>query len=213
MAIAFVTEKDFEREVIRSPIPVLVAFVAAWSAPCKSLAPVLESYAVEVEGKAKVVKVDSDAAPRLADMLRVQNLPTLYVFHQGRPVNAVQGASKREQLAALLEPVLPRPEGAVKAKELAQLLKERQVVAIDTREATAFGRARIPGSKNMPLGEIEGRLAELHMLGADPILYCRSGDKSKELADKLASQGVPVGFLEGGFLLWEAEQLPIERPD
>ena len=101
MAIAFVTEKDFEREVIRSPIPVLVAFVAAWSAPCKSLAPVLESYAVEVEGKAKVVKVDSDAAPRLADMLRVQNLPTLYVFHQGRPVNAVQGASKREQLESL----------------------------------------------------------------------------------------------------------------
>jgi len=211
MPVPVVSEKDFEREVIRSPIPVLVAFTAAWSAPCKVLDPVLEAYAREIEGKAKVVKVDADTAPRLADMLRVQNLPTLYVFAQGRPVNAAQGASKREQLAALMDPVLPRPEGAIKARELAQLLKERQVSAVDTREATAFGRAHIPGAINMPLEEIEGRLAELHMLGADPILYCRSGDRSKELADKLAAQGVPVGFLEGGFLHWEAEQLPIER--
>lgn len=211
MPVPVVSEKDFEREVIRAPLPVLVAFTAAWSAPCKALDPVLEAYAREVEGKAKVVKVDADTAPRLADMLRVQNLPTLYVFAQGRPVNAAQGASKREQLAALMDPVLPRPEGAIKARELAQLLKERQVAAVDTREATAFGRAHIPGAINMPLDEIETRLAELHMLGADPILYCRSGDKSKELADKLAAQGVPVGFLEGGFLHWEAEQLPIER--
>jgi thioredoxin 1 len=212
MAVPVVSEKDFERDVIRSPLPVLVAFTAARSAPCKALDPVLEAYAREVADKAKVVKVDADASPRLADMLRVQNLPTLYVFSQGRPVNAAQGATKREQLVALLEPALPRPEGAVKARELAQLLKEKQVAAVDTREASAFGRAHIPGAINMPLEELEGRLAELHMLGADPILYCRSGDRSKEMADKLAAQGVPVGFLEGGFLLWEAEQLPIERP-
>jgi thioredoxin 1/putative thioredoxin len=211
MAIPVVSEKDFEREVIHAQLPVLVVFTATWSAPCKALDPVLDAYAREVEGKAKIVKVDADASPRLADMLRVQNLPTLYVFSGGRPVNAAQGASKREQLAALLDPVLPRPEGAIKARELAQLLKDRQVAAVDTREASAFGRAHIPGAINMPLDEIEGRLAELHMLGADPILYCRSGDKSKDLADKLAAQGVPVGFLEGGFLHWEAEQLPIER--
>jgi thioredoxin-like negative regulator of GroEL len=213
MPIPFVTEKEFEKEVLRASVPVLVVFVAKWSAPCKALDPVLEAYALEVEGKAKVVKVDSDAAPRLADMLRVQNLPTLFVFVQGRPANAVQGASKREQLAALLDPFLPRPEGAIKPRELAQLLKEKQVVAVDTREANAFGRAHVPGAINMPLEEIEGRLAELHMLGAEPVLYCRSGDRSKDLADKLSAQGVPVGFLEGGFLLWEAEQLPIERPD
>jgi thioredoxin-like negative regulator of GroEL len=211
MAIPVVSEKDFERDVIRSPLPVLVVFSAAWSAPCKSLDPVLDAYALEVEGKAKVVKVDADASPRLADMLKVQNLPTLYVFAGGRPVNAAQGASKREQLAALLDPHLPRPEGAVKARELAQLLKERQVAAVDTREATAYARAHIPGAINMPLEGLESRLAELHMLGGDPILYCRSGDRSKDMADKLAAQGVPVGFLEGGFLHWEAEQLPIER--
>ncbi|MFO0763134.1 MAG: rhodanese-like domain-containing protein, partial [Byssovorax sp.] len=89
----------------------------------------------------------------------------------------------------------------------------RQVVAVDTRDARSYERARIPGAANLPLEEIEGRLAELHMLPGEPILYCRSGDKSKELAEKLAAEGMPVGFLEGGFLAWEAEALPIERPD
>jgi thioredoxin 1/putative thioredoxin len=65
----------------------------------------------------------------------------------------------------------------------------------------------------MPLEELEGRLAELHMLPGAPVLYCRGGDKTKDLAAKLAEGGMPVAFLEGGFLAWEAEALPIERPD
>ena len=63
----------------------------------------------------------------------------------------------------------------------------------------------------MPIEEIELRLAELHMLQQQPVLYCRGGDKTKELAAKLAEQGLPVAFLEGGLLAWEAEGLPIER--
>lgn len=213
MAIPVVTEKDFEREVIRSPIPVLVEFFARNSAACQRLEPELQAYAVEVEGKAKVVKVDSDASPRLAEMLRVQTLPTLYVFVDGQLAQAASGASKREDLRQFMDRFLPRAEGAIKARELAPLLKEKQVAAIDTREERAFGRAHIPGAIHMPLTEIEGRLAELHMLGAEPVLYCRTGHESKDLADKLTAQGVPVGFLEGGFLAWEAELLPVERPD
>jgi len=51
------------------------------------------------------------------------------------------------------------------------------------------------------------------MLGAPPVLYCRSGDRTKELSAKLAEQGVGTAFLEGGLLAWEAAGLPIERPD
>jgi thioredoxin 1/putative thioredoxin len=51
------------------------------------------------------------------------------------------------------------------------------------------------------------------MLPAEPVLYCRGGDQSKELATRLASEGTPVAFLEGGVLAWEAEGLPVERPD
>jgi len=49
------------------------------------------------------------------------------------------------------------------------------------------------------------------MLTGQPVLYCRSGDKTKDMAEKLAEQGVPVAFLEGGLLAWEAEGHPIER--
>jgi thioredoxin 1/putative thioredoxin len=84
---------------------------------------------------------------------------------------------------------------------------------VDTREAAAFRRAHLPGAVNMPLEEIRTRLAELHMLPGAPVLYCRSGDKTKDLAQELAGQGMPVSFLDGGLLAWEAASLPIERPD
>lgn len=51
------------------------------------------------------------------------------------------------------------------------------------------------------------------MLPGAPVLYCRSGDKTKDLAQELAGQGMPVSFLDGGLLAWEAASLPIERPD
>ena len=100
----------------------------------------------------------------------------------------------------------------LKPAEVLQLLRAGAIVPIDTRDPSAFGRAHLPGAKNMPIEEIEGRLAELHMLAGQPVLYCRSGDKTKEMAEKLADQGVPVAFLEGGLLGWEAEGLPIEKP-
>lgn len=213
MAVPTISEQDFEREVLRSELPVLIDFTADWCAPCKTVAPEVDAVARELEGKAKVVKIDIDKSKRIATMLRVQAVPTFMVFFKGRPVAGDQGVLKRNKLRELVEPFLPRAEGAVRAVELAQLLQQRQVVAVDTRDASSYGRARIPGAAHIPLEELENRLAELHMLPGAPILYCRSGDKTKEVADKLAEAGVPVGFLEGGLLAWEAEHLPIERPD
>lgn len=213
MALPVVSEQQFEQEVLRSEVPVLVDFYADWCAPCKTVAPEVEALSHELGDKAKVVKVDIDQSKRLATMLRIQSVPTFMVFHQGRPVAAEQGVVQRRQLRDMIEPFLPRAEGAVKAVELAQLIQQGQAVAIDTRDASSFGRAHIPGAKHMAQEEIEGRLAELHMLPGAPILYCRSGGQTKELATKLAESGVPVGFLEGGFLAWEADQLPIEQPD
>jgi thioredoxin 1/putative thioredoxin len=213
MPLPVIAEQDFEREVLRSELPVLIDFYADWCAPCKTVQPEVEAVAHELEGKAKVVKIDIDKSKRLAQTLRIQSVPTFMVFYKGRPVAGDQGVLRRKQLREMIEPFLPRAEGALRAPELAQLIREGQVVAVDTREARSYDRARIPGAAHIPLEEIEGRLAELHMLAGAPILYCRSGDKTKEMAEKLADAGVPVGFLEGGFLAWEAEQLPIERPD
>jgi thioredoxin 1/putative thioredoxin len=112
----------------------------------------------------------------------------------------------------MLEPYLPRAAGAIKPEEAAALLSKRQIVFVDTRDAAVYGRVHLPGARNIPLEQIETRLAELHMLPASPVLYCRSGEATKDLAARLAEQGMPIPFLEGGVLAWEACGLPIERP-
>ncbi len=211
-ALQTVTEQDFEREVLMSEIPVLLEFGAEWCGPCKTVAPELEALALELKGKAKVVTVDIDRSPIIAQQMGVQSVPTFVVFHEGRPIDGKVGVLRRKQLREMLEPVLPRAQGAVKPTELAALVQQGRVTPIDTREEAVFRRVHLPGAVNMPLEGIEGRLAELHMLPSPPVLYCRTGEQSKEMAEKLANAGVPVAFLEGGVLAWEAEGLEIERP-
>lgn len=213
MAVRSVTEQTFEQEVLMSEVPVLVEFSAEWCGPCKVVAPELAALSSELADKAKIVTIDIDRSPNLSRQLGVQSVPTFVVFHQGRPAGGKVGALKRTQLREMLEPYLPRAEGALKPDEVFQLLRAGRISIVDTREPAVYGRAHIPGATSMPAEEIEGRLAELFMLGTPPILYCRQGDRTKELVAKLVEQGLQVGFLEGGVLAWEAAGLPMERPD
>jgi thioredoxin 1/putative thioredoxin len=212
-SIPTVDERNFEEEVLLCELSVMVDFMATWCGPCKTMAPEFEALARELEGKAKLVKVDIDRSPALAGQLRIQSVPTTMVFAGGRLVNGKVGAMRKAQLMQLIEPFLPRAQGALSPVEAAQLLQQGQIVLVDTREAPVYARAHLPGAVNMPLEEIRGRLAELHMLAGVPVLYCRGGDKSKALAEELANDGIGVGFLEGGVLGWEAEGLPVDRPD
>jgi thioredoxin len=206
-----ISEREFEAAVLRSTLPVLIEFTANWCAPCKQIAPEVDAFAEEMRGKANVVKVDIDRAPTLARELRVKSVPTFMVFAEQRIVDMVVGAIKKKKMREMVEPYLPRAEGALKPLELFELRKQGMVVPVDTRDAGAFKRAHIPGAVHFAIEEIEGRLAELHMLQARPVLYCRSGDKTKDLAGRLNDQGLPVAFLEGGLLGWESASLPIER--
>jgi thioredoxin 1/putative thioredoxin len=209
--VPYVTERDFEREVLRSELPVLLEFTADWCQPCKTIAPEVEAFAREYAGKAKVVKIDVDKSPNIAQQLRIQSVPTFMVFAEGRIQDGAVGAIRKKKMQELVEPFLPRPAGALKPVELAQLVAAGAAVPIDTRDASAFARAHLPSAVHMPLEELETRLAELHMLAGQPVLYCRSGDKTKELSEKLAEQGLPIAFLDGGLLGWESEGLPIQR--
>jgi thioredoxin len=210
--IAFVTEREFEREVLLSEIPVLVQFTADWCQPCKQIAPEVESFAKEVDGKVKVVRVDIDKSQILARQLRIQSVPTFMLFVDQRLGDAQVGALGKKQLRAMVEPFLPRSAGALKARELSELLKQGAVVAVDVRDEAAYNRAHLPGAKSLPIDQLESRLAELFMLPGQPVLYDRSGDKTKELAERMNESGTPVAFLEGGILAWEAEGLPVDRP-
>jgi thioredoxin 1/putative thioredoxin len=213
MALAFVTEANFEKEVIRSELPVFVYFTADWCQPCKVVGPEVEALARDTEGKLKVRKVDIDKSKQLATLMRIQSVPTFVVFQKGRPVMMESGVRRKAEFLAMVDPFLPRPEGAIKPAELAPLIAQGQVVAVDVREAAAFGRAHLPRAVSFPESEIESRLAELQMLDGEPVLYCRTGERSREIADKLTASGMGVAFLEGGILAWEGSLLPIERPD
>ena|SRR2546423_696969 len=213
MAIPVIEERDFEREVLRSEQPVLVDFYADWCAPCKTMEPDVVALAHELNGKAKVVKVNIDRSKVLAQRLRIQSIPTTMVFHGGRVAAAEVGLLRKAQLREMIEPFLPRAEGALRPAEVAQLLAQRQIALVDTRDPAVFGRMHLPGAINIPLAEISGRLAELHMLAGEPVLYCRAGEQTKELIARLAAEGTPIAFLEGGVLAWEAEGLPVERPE
>lgn len=211
MAIQEVSEREFVNEVMRSKVPVLVEFGADWCGPCKVVAPELRSLANELDGKARVVTVDIDRSPMLARELGIQAVPTFVVFDKGRPVGAQSGALKKAQLFSMIEPFLPRPAGSLKAEEIAPLLARRQVVLVDTREKPVYDRMHLPGAISIPIDQLETRLEELDRLQAAPVLYCRSGEQTKELAAKLASNGTPMSYLEGGVLSWEAAGLPVER--
>jgi thioredoxin len=209
-----VNEQTFERDVINSELPVLIEFGAAWCAPCKQIEPELVALKHELEGKAKIVKVDIDASPMLAQEFQIKSVPSFAVIHQGRvAATPVAGARGRAQLRAMLEPFLPRSEAAIRIEEFLKLAQTGRVVAVDTRDVHSYGRAHMPGAIHLPLEELEAKIDTLAATGRVPVVYCRSGLLTKTVAEKLSEQGYPIGFLEGGFLAWELAGQPIERGD
>jgi thioredoxin 1 len=89
--ISQVTDADFENEVLLAGQPVLVDFWAAWCAPCRMIAPVVQQVAEEMEGRIKVLKMDVDANPQTSMRLGVMSVPTLIIFKDGQPAERTVG--------------------------------------------------------------------------------------------------------------------------
>ena len=97
-----ISSAQFAAEVEGADVPVLVDFFATWCGPCKMLAPTLDQVAAEVAGRAKVVKVDIDASPELAQRFGVMSVPTLAVFKGGKLVNQAVGVQPKPAIMGLL---------------------------------------------------------------------------------------------------------------
>ena len=94
---------DFEQKVLKSDVPVLIDFWATWCGPCTAIAPHVEAIAEEMEGKAKVFKVDVDTEGDLAAKFGVMSIPALLVFKDGQEVDRMVGAGSKDQIKGMLE--------------------------------------------------------------------------------------------------------------
>ena len=95
-------EKNFESEVLKSAVPVLVDFTATWCGPCRALPPIVEKIADEFQGKVKVGKLDIDESPNVTAKYGIRSVPTVLVFQAGEKKAQHVGLTTRDKLVQLL---------------------------------------------------------------------------------------------------------------
>ena len=102
--LQFVTESDFQDEVLKDPLPVLVDFTADWCSPCKMIEPIVVQLAQEWQGKVKVVKLDADMNPNIMMQYGVMGIPTLMLFKGGELKERMVGYQPKDKLTAKVTP-------------------------------------------------------------------------------------------------------------
>ena len=148
------TEATFMADVIEASaeIPVIVDFWAPWCAPCKQLGPALEAAVTAAKGKVRMVKINVDENPAISAELRIQSIPTVYAFFEGKPVDGFQGALPASELKAFVDKLiaLAGADGLAEAIEAAEtMLAEGEaadaaetfaaILGEEPENATAFG--------------------------------------------------------------------------
>lgn len=106
MAEFIITKDNFEEEVEKSTLPVLVDFYAEWCGPCKSLSPLIAEIAEEYDGRLKVCKVNIDEDGGLSEYYNVMSVPTLMVFKSGEQSGMMVGYRPKKDIEALIARVL-----------------------------------------------------------------------------------------------------------
>jgi len=103
-----ITEANFEAEVLKSELPVLVDFWAAWCMPCRMIAPSVEQLAASYAGRLKVGKVDVDSQAEIASRYGIISIPTLIVFKNGAVHKQKMGAIPKHEIEGLFKDIVAK---------------------------------------------------------------------------------------------------------
>lgn len=175
-------DHNFEEKVIHRSlqVPVLVDCWAEWCEPCKALGPTLERLTQQYKGRFELVKVDIDQAQRVAMALRVQSVPFMILFINGRPVDGLVGNQSESELRTFLDRHLPPDEGdgfeagleALKLGEYRQALQCFQQVLLEepNRSDVRLAMARA----TLALGDLEASEQLLNSISADQAEYAKA---------------------------------------
>ncbi len=114
------SDRTFMVDVIEgsNTVPIIVDFWAPWCGPCKQLGPAIEKAVLAAKGAVKLVKIDTDQHPMIAQQLRVQSIPAVYAFYQGRPVDGFVGAKPESQIKSFVERLTKLVDGADGADDM-----------------------------------------------------------------------------------------------
>lgn len=152
----FIKDTDglrFEQDVLVMSMtrPVLVDFWAPWCVPCKQMLPVLEKIVGETNGKVLMVKVNIDANPELTQALRIQSVPTVYAFFQGKPVDGFAGAKPEAEIRSFVDKLklLACPNSA--AENIAEQVKKEMLEADGLFQREKYNEAMAPYSRALEM--------------------------------------------------------------
>ena len=199
------TELGFMDDVIdpSQTVPVIVDFWAPWCGPCKTLGPALEAAVTAAKGRVRMVKINVDENQALAGQLRIQSIPTVYAFFQGKPVDGFQGALAPSDIKRFVDKIAamgPEPDNgladAIEAAEL-MLAEGEAADALETFAAILEEEPENPVAyaglirSHLALGNIDGAA---DMLNIAPDAIARSKELEATRAQiELARQAAKAG--------------------
>ncbi len=198
---------NFAQDVIEASMaaPVIVDFWAPWCGPCKQLGPLLEKAVKGARGAVRMVKVNIDENQDLAAQLRIQSVPTVYAFFQGRPVDGFQGALPESQVKSFVERLTQSAGGAGGPDPIEQALEEAEA-ALEAGQAGAatalLGQVlqHEPDNARALAGLVRGHVLAGDAAGAREILDGLTDElrRAPEVASAAASLELAEASAEAG---------------